>query len=403
MRIQRLKTACREAAWVFGMSRLLIVLVSFVSIFLLPRLLIPYKERLTWDEPYTVDPYGLKAFFFSWFRWDVKAYVNISMNGYKHIPDVAFFPLWPLIQHYAGLLLGGIRPGSYYLAGLLAANICFYLALVLLYCLLAEDFEPTLARRALIYLTFGPYALFFFAGYSESLFVLLCIACFLLFRRGKPLDWWLAGFLGFLATLTRSAGLMLAIPYLCVYLQRFWLISEGGQYTWFRKLNALIPIALLPVGIIVYMLYLNFTKGDPFIFQTEQAIVWQRHFSLPWNTLIAMADSLFTSPSMVYLAINLIDNSFALLPLVVLASGWKRIPLHYALFALALVAFSISFPAAAIVPMISQPRLTIVIFPITVIFAVWGKHPRLHKCFLTLALTLLIVNIVLFVGDIWVS
>ncbi len=265
MHMQRLKTACREAAWVFGMSRLMIILVTCMSIFLLPRLLTPYKERLAWDEPYTFDPYGLKAFFFSWFRWDVKAYVNISMNGYKHTPDVAFFPLWPLIQHYAGLLLGGIRPGSYYLAGLLAANICFYSALVLLYYLLAEDFEPTLARRALIYLTFGPYALFFFAGYSESLFVLLCIACFLLFRRGKPLDWWLAGFLGFLATLTRSAGLILAVPYLCVYLQRFWLMPEREHYTWFRKLNALIPIALLPAGIIVYMLYLYYTKGDPFI------------------------------------------------------------------------------------------------------------------------------------------
>jgi len=148
---------------------------------------------------------------------------------------------------------------------------------------------------------------------------------------------------------------------------------------------------------------LNVTKGDPFIFQTMQAVVWQRHFSLPWNTLGAMVDALFTSPSTVYLALNLLDNSFALLPLVVLALGWKRIPLHYALFALALVIFAISFPATDIVPMISQPRLTIVIFPITVIFAVWGKHPRLHTCFLTLALALLIVNSILFVGDIWVS
>jgi hypothetical protein len=401
--MQRLRTACKEAAWVFGMSRLMIALVTFVSIFLLPGLITPYKQRLAWGEPYKVDPYGLQAFFFSWFRWDVKAYVNISMQAYRTTPDVAFFPLWPLIQHYAGLLLGGIRPGSYYLAGLLIANICFYIALVLLYSLLSEDFEPTLARRALIYLAFGPYALFFFAGYSESFFLLLCIACFLLFRRGKPLDWWLAGFLGFLATLTRSAGLMLVVPFLCVYLQRFWLTPEKENYTWSRKLNALVPIVLIPTGIVVYMLYLNYTKGDPFIFQTEQAIVWQRHFSLPWNTLGAMVEALFTSPSMIYLVLNLIDNSFALMPLVVLALGWKHIPLHYALFAFALAAFAISFPAAAIIPMISQPRLTIVIFPITVIFAVWGKHPRLNKCFLTLALAMLMVNIILFVGDIWVS
>ncbi len=381
----------------------MIVLVSFVSIFMLPGFITLYKQRLALNEPYQVDPYGLKAFFFSWFRWDVKAYVNISIQGYKHTPDVAFFPLWPLIQQFGGQLLGSIRPGSYYLAGILIANMCFYIALVLFYCLLAEDFESRLARRALIYLAFGPYALFFFAGYSESLFVLLCIACFLLFRRGKPLDWWLAGFLGFLATLTRSAGLMLAVPFLCVYMQHFWLTPEREHYSMFQKPNALIPIMLLPAGIVVYMFYLYYTKGDPFIFQTEQAIAWQRHFSLPWNTLGMMLETMFASPSIILLVLNVIDNSFALLPLVVLGHGWKRIPLHYALFALALAAFSISFPAAAIIPMISQPRLTIVIFPIFVILAVWGKNPRFNTYYLGLALAFLIINIILFIGNIWVA
>jgi hypothetical protein len=325
------------------------------------------------------------------------------MQGYKHTPDVAFFPLWPLIQHFGGLLLGSIWPGSYYLAGLLLANICFYSALVLFYCLLAEDFEPHLARRAMIYLTFGPFALFFFAGYSESLFLLLCLACFLLFRRGKPLDWWLAGFFGFLATLSRSAGLMLAVPFLCVYIQRFWLSPKKEDYTMFQKLNALMPVLLLPLGIVVYMVYLYHTKGDPFIFQTEEAIVWQRHFSLPWNTLSMMVAAIFTSPSLIFLALNVIDNSFALLPLVVLGFGWKRIPLHYALFALALAAFSISFPATDIVPMISQPRLTIVFFPICVILAIWGKNRLFNAFYLSLTLTFLVINILMFIGNIWVA
>jgi hypothetical protein len=403
MYIQKLRIACKEAAWVFGLSRLMILFLSFISIYLLPRFIPLYKQLLALDVPYKDDPYGLKAFFFSWFRWDAKSYVNISMQGYKHTPDVAFFPLWPLLQHFGSLLLGSIWPGSYYLAGLLLANICFYIALVLFFFLLAKDFEPDLARRALIYLTFGPFALFFFAGYSESLFLLFCIACFLLFRRGKPLDWWLAGFFGFLATLTRSAGLMLAVPYLCVFIQRFWLSPEKEDYTTFQKLNALMPILLLPLGIVVYMVYLYYTKGDPFIFQTEQAIVWQRHFSLPWNTVSMMVVALFTSPSLIYLALNVIDNSFALLPLFVLGFGWKRIPLHYALFALALAAFSMSFPATDIVPMISQPRLTIVFFPICVILAIWGKNRLFNAFYLSLTLTLLVLNIFLFIGNIWVA
>ena len=403
MYIQKLRTACKEAVWVFGLSRLMIFLLSFISIFLLPRFIPFYKQRLALDEPFKVDLYGLKAFFFSWFRWDAKAYANISMQGYKHTPDVAFFPLWPLIQHFGGLFLGSIWPGSYYLAGLLIANVCFYIALVLFYCLLAKDFESRLAKRALIYLSFGPFALFYFAGYSESLFLLLCVACFLLLRRGKPLDWWLAGFFGFLATLTRSAGLMLAVPFLSLYIQRFWLSSEREDNTKFQKLNALMPIMLFPFGIVVYMVYLYYTKGDPFIFQTEQAIVWQRHFSLPWNTLGMMVVTIFTSPSIIILALNVIDNSFALLPLVVLGFGWKRIPLHYALFGLALAAFSVSFPATDIVPMISQPRLTIVFFPICVILAVWGKNRRFNTFYLSLTLTLLIINIIMFIGNIWVA
>ena len=135
MYIQKLRTACKEAAWVFGLSRLMIILISIISIFLLPRFIPFYKQRLALDEPFKVDLSGLKAFFFSWFRWDAKAYANISMQGYKHTPDVAFFPLWPLIQHFGGLFLGSIWPGSYYLAGLLVANVCFYIALVLFYCL----------------------------------------------------------------------------------------------------------------------------------------------------------------------------------------------------------------------------------------------------------------------------
>ena len=116
-----------------------------------------------------------------------------------------------------------------------------------------------------------------------------------------------------------------------------------------------------------------------------------------------MVETMFASPSIILLVLNVIDNSFALLPLIVLGPSLKRIPLHYALFALALAAFSISFPAAAIIPMISQPRLTIVIFPIFVILAVWGKNPRFNMCYLGLALALLIINIILFIGNIWVA
>src|SRR5438270_5573881 len=165
LHMQIFRTALKEALWVFVFSRLTLLVVSYVCIVLFSFL----------DCTHGIQP---NPCLLSWYHWDDEAYVHIAYQGYIHTPDVAFFPLWPLLIHFGGLLLGGYYPLSYYLAGILLANICFYFALVLLYCLLCEDFEPSLAKRALFYLSIYPYALFFFAGYTESLFVLFSVAIF---------------------------------------------------------------------------------------------------------------------------------------------------------------------------------------------------------------------------------
>jgi len=278
------------------------------------------------------------------------------------------------------------------------------LVLVLLYRLLAEDFEPDTARRALFYLAFSPYAIFFFLGYTESLFLLLSIGIFLLLRRGKPLDWWLAGLLGFLAMLTRSSGIILAIPYFVIYIQRFWITSERAQHSWREKLNALAPLALIPAGVLVYMIYLDQTTGNPLMFISQEGIFhWHRHLSFPWVGIVSAFGTVFTTSSFDNVKIqNLLDLSFTLISLITLVLGWKYIPLHYALFALALLLFTLSFPQSA-EPLASQPRYIMAIFPITAIFALWGKRPRFNQAVIALFLPLFAVNIILFISHRWVA
>ena len=104
-----------------------------------------------------------------------------------------------------GTLLGGSIMADY-AAGIILANVCFYGVLVLFYQLVSKDYGHTVARYALIYLAFDPYGLFFFVGYAESLFLLLTLAVFFFLRRGRALDWWLAGLCGCLAALTRPTG-----------------------------------------------------------------------------------------------------------------------------------------------------------------------------------------------------
>lgn len=397
--------AWKEAARVFLLSRALFLAVTLCAILVVELLQSRNAgiHALYLSMPYSHDPAGGKMLLFSWYRWDVLHFVSIAANGYANTENTAFFPLWPLLQHIVGLGLGGVDPVSYYIAGLLLSNLCFYIVLALLYQLIAADFDAATARRALFCLSFAPYALFFFAGYTESLFLLLCVATFLLLRRGRAYDWWLAGITGFLASLTRSSGVVLAVPYLVMYTQRFWLAEQRSQIAWKEKLNALAPIILIPAGVAAYFVFLYFAKGNPFISGAAEDHYWHRHLSLPWTTLSLIWHALFQAPSSVHLLGEMRDLAFTLIPLLILALGWRRIPLHYSLFSLALAALSLSFPLESDNPLLSQPRYLLMLFPVIVILALWSKHPRFYQGYLAVSFGCLLAFSVLFICGLWVA
>ena len=392
-----LKSALKEAAWIFVLSRFTIILVSFICIVLIPQ----SGQVLPLNCTSTIH---FNPCFLAWYRYDAMAYTDLAYSGYSFSPMVAFFPLWPLLIHFGGLLLGGHTPVSYYVAGLLLANICFYFALVLLYCLLYEDFEASIAKKALFFMSFYPYALFFFVGYTESFFLLLSVAIFLLLRRGKTLDWWFAGGIGFLAALTRSTGVLLCIPYLILYIRHFWISENRDQSGWLQKINALAPIILFPMGILVYIFYLCYTKGNPLIFQYEEASHWHRQFVWIWMTAGYIVKLLLDYPFFAFVNVkNLLDFAFTTFPIVALVWAWKRIPLHYSLYALAVIIYSLSFPLATLNPLTSQPRYMIVLFPLFVILALWGKHPRFDQFFVAIGPPLLAVFTFFFIGHYFVA
>ncbi len=371
------KTAWREAAWTFGLSRLVIVFLSVIGA---PTLI-------------------LGPFLHEWFHYDAVAYVTIAQYGYQAARDTVFFPLWPLLIH----LLGGGFGGSvtaYYLAGLILANVCFYLALVVFYWLVSEVFEPTVARIGLFYLAFYPYALFFFAGYTESLFLLLCLAVFYLLRSERMRWWWLAGFLGGVAALTRPTGIVLVVPFLVLALQRFWLGKAARDVPWQQKLHALAPALLVPLGVVAYVIYLGITTGHPLSFSSQEGLVWHRQWALPWSGLLAAFQALF---ALHLPMLNLLDILFTLLPLVILVIGWRRLPLHYSLFAAAAALLALSVPTASAEPLVSVPRYLMVIFPIVIICALWSKQRRFEWAFVAVSLPMLGINIIHFINHGWVA
>lgn len=382
------KRAWREAAWPFALSRLLAVILTYLG-----TTRFPLPGEWKWHG----CSISVHDCLFSWMRYDVLAYVGIAMHGYSITRDTAFFPLWPLLIHGVGMLFGGSLL-AYFLTSMALSNLFFFLALIVFYKLLKQEFEASIARNALWYLTFAPFAIFFVAAYTESLFLLLCLLCFYFWHRGDKYDWWLAGLCGMLASLTRSAGIFLALPYFIVYIRRYILPLPLKLEYWREKVGALLPIALIPLGLSCYMLYLWYTKGDPLLFSKQEA-TWGRDFAFPWQPIWFGIQQVF-DPTL-RARFNPMDLAFVLLPLLTLALGWRRLPLHYMLFALVMAFFPLCYPQFN--TLASFPRYLAVIFPVTMIHAVWSKHPRFDKAYLALMLPLWALNVMLFVNHYWVA
>ncbi len=376
------KNAWIEAAKIFLLSRVVITLITIIA-----AIRVPLAEQAT-SRNCIFD----NSCFLSWWHWDVLAYAGIAQHGYAHLQDTVFFPLWPLLIHWIGALFGASTTG-YYVAGLLLANVFFYLALIVFYLLLREDFDQAVARNALFYLAFAPYALFFFAGYAESLFLLLCLAVFLFLQRQR---YWLAGISGFLAVLTRSQGILLVVPFLVILLQHFW---HYRKVIW----RACFSSMLVPLGIVTFMLYLWIIKGDPIAFSTEEAAFWHRHLTFPLVSIIMAVQTFFRPEPLDLHLLNALDLSFALIPLALLVLGWKRLPLHYSLFALATLLFNLSYPQGIFEPLTAVPRYMLVIFPVFVLLGLWGKQSSIDRIILACCMPVFAINVVLFVSHYWVA
>jgi len=127
---------------------------------------------------------------------------------------------------------------------------------------------------------------------------------------------------------------------------------------------------------------------------------WHRHLAPPWTGLFSTIQQLSTGQ---LVTMNLLDVTFTLLPLAALAAAWRRLPLHYSLFALSLALLALCFPALGPEPLISAPRYLLVAFPIIAAYALWCLRPGGERVYLAVSLPLLVLNCVLFVSHYWVA
>jgi hypothetical protein len=323
-----------------------------------------------------------------WGRWDAEHYIGIARNGYSGT-EPAFFPLFPLLIRIVGAFTG-----SKLIAGLLIANACSFLGLLYLYKLIEHEYNRHVAQRATFYIAIFPTAIFFSAVYSESLFVFLTVATFYYLRERR---WLTAGAFGFFAAMSRSEGILLAAPFALE-----WLIAarEGGR-TFFRYViddvvKPFIGLALVPAGLACYMAFLWVISGDPLLFSHVQKH-WGRSFGPPW---VSFQHSFYIIGHLHGVAVSteVQELAFTLLMLVMLVLGVRRLRPSYTLY----MALSIAVPLCTS-SLMSMPRFALVLFPMFVLFGLWGAKNAWNNAYVAFSLPLLGLFTVLFADWYWVA
>lgn len=320
-------------------------------------------------------PTGWATAVTGWEHADALWYLRIGSQGYATDDGSgAFFPLYPLLIRVVGVILGE----RWLLAAYLVSNVALVLALVLLYRLTAHEFSDSMARKAVLYLCAFPTGFFLFAPYSESLFLALAIGTL---YAARTRHWGLAAILGLLAALSRSPGVLLAVPLAVEAVLQARAMPTGR---WRRLARGAGACAATVTGLLAYLAYWQLLDDDwrrPFDLQKSG---WGKEAAWPWETLWAGAQIAVQYPGSYPGAYFLVD--FLVVVLVLAAGTWValRTRLTYGVF----VGFSALFPLFLMWPgrpLLSLPRIYLVIFPTVWALARLAERRNSHDAVLVVS------------------
>ena len=297
----------------------------------------------------------------AWISGDGIHYLDIARDWYlsegsiDRVVQLVFLPGYPMAIRLAHLVIR-----DWTAAALTVSGLCFAGAGTLLYQLLRLDYDERTARRGLTVLLMMPGFFFFPAAMSESLFLLCCVGCIYLARRGK---WGFAGLLGAYAAFTRSLGITLLVP-LVMELVHSLLHNETPKG---KRIMACASLLLVPLGFGAYLLVNQQVAGNPFQFLTYQSEHWHQRFGLFFNTVAYQTEyalaTVHDNPHNFYgLWLPNLIASFAALGLMIVGVG--KIRASYSVWFLPYY-----FIAIGATWLLSAPRYLLVFFPLSAAMA----------------------------------
>lgn len=309
-------------------SRLGLFFANWFSLRVLPRLPFYDTQRPDWFLPRTPLLDG-------WARWDSAHYINVALNGYGlDDPDqvgqrVAFFPLYPLLIRAMAFLTGAEETNAgYAITAIVAANLCFFIAIPLFAKLAARLTSIEVARTATVLLLVSPFGFFLNAAYTESLFLLLSIAA-LLFAYDRK--WFPASLAIALASATRLFGLAL-IPAI--------LLIAWRNRASLRELATIVFVS--PLGTMAFFGWLWWEYGDPFAYFNAQANWggWDDRVGNYLDVLLREPGQMLANNQYTIILVNV---ALAVLWLIALYWVWRHLEPGLALYTTIIVVFHVVY------------------------------------------------------------
>ncbi len=343
---------------------------------------------------------GPRGFFRCFFFYDGDWFIAIAKYGYSGLTaglkldpstntyiGTAFFPLYPaLIRLFSYPFFGNYEAAALFVSW--ASTLGFLVYLFKLVNLETQDRKDDAFRTCLFVLLF-PTAIFLALGYSEAVFLLAATASFYHARRSS---WIWAGVWGALACVARIVGVVVILGVVLEALRQ-----SGWKLSRLRPRMA--ALALMPLGVIAYLVFLQVRFNNMLVFLKAQKEGWDR--SLNFAALYEAPKRLFTaginSPDFVE-ALYLVGFLVLFVVLTVLVFKYYGLPLGI---------MSLGFLAAAVLtspashPLLSANRLVLVCFPAFMVLARWGRNRTFERVYLVLGTLGLALFTTLFIKGFW--
>lgn len=363
----RARSSLSDALLVFGFTRPIVLLVGLIAV---STVGLPPDSGQVGAGRQAVP--GLVA------RFDANWYAGIAAEGYywQHTFGIqqnpAFFPAFPMLMRLGGWITGAFDPQLsperrlFRLTGcgLMVSLAAFLWAAWYFVRLARELVDDDRARGALWLLASYPFAMFFSAAYTESLFLLTAVGAWYSLRHRQ---FAVASLWGLLAGLARPNGFFLSVPLGLIALG----LRDGPTTTidargvrsklWSPtrvSLPALVAAAMPILGMLAYTVYLYRITGEWFAWARLHA-AWGRVFTgeVPLTGVARGSDSLLALiVQRPYDALNLLGLTFAV---GMVWAVWRRVGPAWALFILINV-----LPPLFAGGLLSMGRLTATLFPI---------------------------------------